>query len=115
MNVIEHLWNRLTAVRRDRALNLAFRRLLLDDYGKPTIDAATVLAHLRSFCGADTSTLRYDRNGAIDPLATAAAVGRQEVWLQVYFYLNVDDNELVEIDRVFQRDLRSRMQQPLDS
>ncbi len=115
MNIIEHLWNRLTTVRRDRGLSIAFRRLLLDETGRPSMDAALVLGHLRVFCGADISTMRYDRQGKADALATAAAAGRQEVWQQFYFYLNVNEDELVEIDRVFQRDLRSRMQQPLDA
>jgi len=115
MNIIEHLWNRLGVVRRDRGLSIAFRRLLLDDTGRPSMDAALVLGHLRAFCGADISTLRFDRAGKVDALATAAAAGRQEVWQQFYFYLNVSEDELIETDRVFQRDLRSRMQQPLDA
>ena len=115
MNAVEHIWNRLTAVRRDRALSIAFRRTLLDENGRPTRDGALMLAHLRTFCSADVSTLRYGRDGKVDPLASAAAAGRQEVWQQFYFYLNVSEDELIETDRVFQRDLRSRMQQPLDA
>lgn len=101
----------LLRVRRDRALSVAFRTLLLGEDGKPTLAATAVLAHLRAFCFADVSTLRYGKDGKVDALASAAAAGRQEVWLQFYFYLNVDPSELVEIDRKFQRDLRDSIAQ----
>jgi hypothetical protein len=96
------LLQRLARVRRDAFLSRAFRKLLLDDAGKPTLEATDVIGHLRAFCFADVSTLRYDRNGRLDAVASAAAAGRQEVWLQFYFYLNLDDRDLVAIDREYQ-------------
>jgi hypothetical protein len=99
---VNGILQRLARVRRDALLTRAFRKLLLDDAGKPKPEATEVIGHLRAFCFADVSTLRYDREGRLDAAATAAAVGRQEVWLQFYFYLNLDDRDLVAIDRDYQ-------------
>jgi hypothetical protein len=104
------LFDRLMRVRYDRDLRHAFRTSLLDEDGKPTPHGSAVLAHLRAFCSADVSTLRRDREGRVDPLASAAAQGRQEVWQQFYFYLNLDDSELVEIDREFTQQLKDRVE-----
>jgi hypothetical protein len=93
---VNGILQRLARVRRDALLSRAFRKLLLDYTGKPRAEAVDMIGHLR------VSTLRYDRNGRLDAVASAAAAGRQEVWLQFYFYLNLDDRDLVAIDRDYQ-------------
>ena len=88
-------------VRRDRDLAHAFRAALLEEDGRPNPHGSLILAHLREFCRADISTLTYDTSGRADPIATAMLEGRRDVWNKIAFYLNVDERDLIQIDREY--------------
>lgn len=80
---------RLKVLRRSRAYRAVFKPEAL------TIEHQAVLADLRDFCRAATSTFR------IDPLDAARLQGRREVWLRIVQHLNLDEakvQQLVEID-----------------
>jgi hypothetical protein len=58
-------------------------------------DREIVLADLRDFCRAGTTTFR------LDPCDAARLQGRREVWLRISQHLNLDEakvQKLVEID-----------------
>ena len=93
-------------VRRDMGLARAFRATLTGESGVPDPHQATVLAHLRAFCFADVSTIAFTPDGAADPVASAAQQGRRDVWLMIAFYLNLEERELVQLDREYQQQLR---------
>ena len=99
------LFDALLWWRRARELRAAFRLTFSGDDG-PTLQQKTVLAFLRDLCDADTTTVRYDKDGKVDPYASAIAQGRQEVWQRISFYLHLDDAELVEIDRQNTEEMR---------
>lgn len=63
---------------RYRRRQIAIRRLLLDPRGKLNRDARVLAVELKKLCGGTIT--QYDRNGAVDPIATAAAAQRREVW-----------------------------------
>lgn len=64
----------------------------------PTPSAATVLAVLAAFCRANKPTSVYSHvRGQIDPLASARADGRREVWLLINEYLNLDDRTILNL------------------
>lgn len=63
---------------RFRNKQIAIRRLLLDGRGHLNRDARVLAVELKKLCGG--SLTQYDRNGAVDPIATAAAAQRREVW-----------------------------------
>ena len=104
--------DRRRQIRRDRDLQLAFKRCFATDKGiRP--EAEPVLAFLRSFCFANVSALIHTKEGAVDMYATAAIAGRQEVWQQFYNYLNLSEAELLKLDRWLQ-DQQTRLQEPID-
>lgn len=80
---IARLWN----------LRGAFRRTFLDATGKPHADAGVVLAELRRFCYGNRPTIKQGPHG-LDPYASIAAAARQEVYLRLTSYLNLDDSAL---------------------
>jgi hypothetical protein len=68
------LWQRIFKRRQ------SYRRLFLDGDGRVHPTAEVVLADLKRFCRADTSTVVVSPvSKAIDPLAMAMAEGRREV------------------------------------
>lgn len=90
---------------RDR--QIAIRRLLLDARGKLNPDARVLAVELRKLCGPSaavsfSSLLQYDKDGAVDPIATVAAATRREVWdhfvrllhLEPYEAANVSERDL---------------------
>ena len=61
------------------------RRLLLDPRGQLNRDARVLAIELRRLCGpsagvAFSSLTKYDAAGRVDPIATAQAAARREVW-----------------------------------
>lgn len=72
---------------------IAIRRLLLDGKGNLNPDARVIVADLRAFCQADgRPVIKYSPvSGAVDPVATAAAVARREVYDRLRRMLNLDD------------------------
>lgn len=63
---------------RYRNKQIAIRRLLLNQRGQLNPDARVLAVELKKLCGGNLT--QYDRNGAVDPIATAAAAQRREVW-----------------------------------
>lgn len=49
-----------------------------------------VLAHLHWFCHGGRSSLKVAPDGHVDALASAAAEGRREVWLEIRKMLTLD-------------------------
>ena len=71
----------------------AYRDLFLDERGEATRATRLVLADLRRFCRARTSTVTVS-HGRIDPLAMAVGEGRREVWNRIMQYINLDDRTI---------------------
>lgn len=109
MNPISQILANRQRIRYNRVLSDGFQHLFLDDQRKPKRAAGDVLAHLRNFCYADATTVKAD------PIASAVAQGRREVWLEIQYYLNLTDADLTELDWKFKRELEQLMQRSLDS
>jgi hypothetical protein len=75
----------------------AYQRLFLRDDKLPNADAVTVLADLKRFCRADSSTMRMDSTGRADPIAMAYAEGRREVWLRIMAHLHLEERETINL------------------
>ena len=87
--MIRELTDRVRVVMRRRD---AYRSLFLSGYnGELSPYAETVLADLRRACFADRPTLVTDRNGRVDPIATAANEGARKVWVRIQQCLHLDD------------------------
>jgi hypothetical protein len=80
----------------------AFRRTFLQADGKPNDDQRAVLAELRRFCYGDKPTLKQGPQG-LDPYASIAAAARQEVYMRIASYLNLDDTDLQLMERNIER------------
>lgn len=84
----------------ERILNRrrAYRLVLLDGEGKPHRHAEIMLADLRRFCRANTSTAMVNPiTRSVDPIAMAMAEGRREVWNRIMSHLHVDDNTIMQM------------------
>jgi len=78
---------------------LAYRRTFLGDDGKPTTDGTVMLADLKAFCYADKSTTKVSPvSKMVDPIASAQAEGRREVWLRITQILYLDDRIIQAIN-----------------
>lgn len=77
---------------------VAWQRALLKDDGTPTPDGEIILKDLARFCRANRSTAVFSHiRGALDPLASARADGRREVWLRIVEHLHLDERFLVNL------------------
>lgn len=84
--------------RRISGRRLAYRRLLLGDDQRPNADAEIVLKDLARFCRAHRSTAVFSQiRGTLDPLASARADGRREVFLRIVEHLHLDDRFLTNL------------------
>lgn len=91
--------------RRVRDRRLAYRRCLLQDTGLPTADGDVVLKDLARFCRAHHSTSIMSRTaGVIDPIASAQAEGRREVWLRILEHLHLEDRFIVNLREIATND-----------
>ena len=63
---------------RYRRKQIAIRRLQLNQKGQLNPDARVLAVELKKLCGG--ALTQYDRAGAVDPVATAAAAQRREIW-----------------------------------
>lgn len=72
---------------------IALRRLLLDGRGELNNEARILVADMRAFCQADgRPVIKYSpQTGVIDPVATAVAAARREVYDRYRRMLNLDD------------------------
>jgi hypothetical protein len=74
-----------------RRRRYAYRRLFLGDNGL-NADGQVVLADLAKFCRATSSTAVVSPvSRSVDPIATAMAEGRREVWLRLMAHLHIDE------------------------
>lgn len=81
-----------TAKERWSRRQLAIRRMLLDGRGELTADARVLVADMRTFCYADGKpAIKFSpQTGTVDPIATACAVARREVFDRYMRLLLVD-------------------------
>ncbi len=76
----------------------AYQRLLLGNQGLPTPDAEIILKDLARFCRAHRSTAVFSNiRGTLDPLASARADGRREVFLRIVEHLHLDERFLTNL------------------
>ena len=84
----------LTAVR-DKLMRrrLSYKALFFSDYARGELSPAgrVVLADLTKFCrGLTSTTVVSQHSGMVDPIASAIAEGRREVYLRIMKELNLD-------------------------
>lgn len=78
-------------IERIRKRRYAYRRMFLGENGL-NADGQTVLADLAKFCRANSSTAVVSPiSRSVDPIATAMAEGRREVWLRIMAHLHLDE------------------------
>jgi len=77
----------------------AYRRVFLGENGSLTHDGEIILKDLKKFCRAAESTAVVSPvSRQMDPLATAMAEGRREVWLRIMAHLHIDDAILMKLN-----------------
>lgn len=65
--------------------------------GRPHVNAQTVLADLKRYCGADVEGLIISPvTRTADPVATAYRAGRRDVYLRICKYLSLDGLDIGE-------------------
>jgi hypothetical protein len=78
----------------------AYRRLFLGENGDLNADGETVLADLSKFCKATSSTAVVSPiSQKVDPIASAIAEGRREVWLRIMAHLHIDDRVIFNMNQ----------------
>jgi hypothetical protein len=76
----------------------AWQRLMMADGQRLKPDAEVALKDLARFCRAHRSTAIFSPvRGAIDPIASARADGRREVYLRIIENLHLDERFLVNL------------------
>lgn len=81
-----------------RKRRYAYRRLFLGETGL-NADGQTVLADLAKFCRANSSTAVVSPiSRSVDPIATAMAEGRREVWLRIMAHLHLEDRIVLNLN-----------------
>lgn len=81
-----------------RKRKYAYRRLFLGDDGL-NADGEVVLADLAKFCRANSSTAVVSPvSRAVDPIATAMAEGRREVFLRIVAHLHLDERVKINLN-----------------
>ncbi len=76
----------------------AYRRLFLGEDGLSG-DGQIVLADLAKFCRATQSTAVVSPiSRSVDPIATAMAEGRREVWLRITAHLHIDERVIFNLN-----------------
>jgi hypothetical protein len=78
----------------------AYRRMFMGENGQLNADGQAVLADLAKFCRATASTAVVNPiSRSVDPLATAMAEGRREVWLRIMAHLHIDDRVVFNLNQ----------------
>lgn len=81
-----------------RKRRYSYRRLFLGDNGL-NADGQTVLSDLAKFCRANASTAVVSPiSRSVDPIATAMAEGRREVWLRIMGHLHLEDRVVLNLN-----------------
>lgn len=95
----DEAFSRERAMQRVRNRRKAYARTFLADDAELHRHAALVLADLKRFCRAAESTLMVSPvTGQVDPLATAAAEGRREVWMRIIAHLHLEDRITLNLE-----------------
>lgn len=81
-----------------------FRGQTRNEAGELTPDVARVMADLNEFAFASASCVMFDKDGRVDPIATARNEGRREVLLRIEQHLAVTDAELHKLRRILNPD-----------
>lgn len=77
----------------------AYRRTFMDASGNISRDAEVVLADLRKFCRATSSTVTVSPvTKSIDPIAMGMAEGRREVWMRLMAHLHIDEKQVFNLE-----------------
>lgn len=82
-----------------REKQIAIRRLLLDTRGKLNRDGRALAVELHRVTGANRGITQYDRTGAVDPIGTAAAAARREVWDHFFKLLHLEPYEAANLQQ----------------
>jgi len=91
--------NMTAAVRRILNRKSAYRRTFLDADGHINRNAEIVLADLRKFCRATSTTVTVSPiSKSIDPVAMGMAEGRREVWLRIMAHLHIDEKQVFNLE-----------------
>lgn len=87
------------AVRRIINRKTSYRRIFQDASGALSPDGEIVLADLRRFCRATSTTVMVSPiSKQIDPIAMAMAEGRREVWLRIMAHLHIDEKQVFNLE-----------------
>ena len=88
----------IDAIRKLMLRKQAYRRVFLTQDGKVGRDAEVVLADLKRFCRASSSTVVVSPvSKSIDPYAMALAEGRREVWNRLMAQLYLDERTIQKL------------------
>jgi hypothetical protein len=84
---------------RIRKRKYAYRRMFLGENGQLSADGQAVLADLAKFCKANQSTAVVSPiSRTVDPIASALAEGRREVWLRIMAHLHIEDRVIFNLN-----------------
>lgn len=73
--------------------------MFLAESGELSPDGEIVLADLKKFCRATASTVVVSPvSRSVDPIATAMAEGRREVWLRIMAHLHLEDRAVINLE-----------------
>jgi S-adenosylmethionine:diacylglycerol 3-amino-3-carboxypropyl transferase len=76
-----------------------YQNCFLEPNGKPTAAGERVLKDLARFCRANASTaIVSPLSRTVDPLASAIAEGRREVYLRIIRHLYLDETYLTRLE-----------------
>lgn len=90
--------NLTTAVSRILNRKRAYRSVFMDASGNISRDGEAVLADLRKFCRATSSTVMVSPvSKTIDPIAMAMAEGRREVFMRIQGYLHINEKQVFNL------------------
>lgn len=70
---------------------------VFDKHGNFTPAAQNVLADLMLFCRLGQSCVVFDKQGRVDPVATAVLEGRREVGMRIMQRLSITDEQLMKL------------------
>jgi hypothetical protein len=77
----------------------AYRSVFMDASGDISRSGEIVLADLRKFCRANSTTVMVSPiSKSIDPIAMAMAEGRREVWLRLMAHLHIDEKQVFNLE-----------------
>jgi hypothetical protein len=91
--------NLTKAVQRILNRKHAYRAVFFDASGNVSPNAEIVLADLKKFCRAQSTTVTVSPiSKNIDPLAMAMAEGRREVWMRLMAHLHIDEKQVFNLE-----------------